>query len=153
MKKLILSIFALLIAASAVAGALSTVAQGQGGGKAIKDATGAQAVTEVYQRGVRWAAPVAYSQAATDSASGITLTGASSTYKGPYLVSIVPTSATVWLRGATAATAITSVLPVVACQTTATQPYIFPLAPTMTHFHLVGATATATGYYSIGFYE
>jgi len=88
MKKILvlLALAVGLLVSPAHAGNLGPVAPGQGGGNPQKDATDGQDIKETYQRGIRWSTPVYASWISGTSQSGVTLTGASSTYVGPYWV-------------------------------------------------------------------
>ncbi len=91
MKKMLGGLFILVALVGfgslvAKAGNLNKLAYGQGGGNPQEDATDHQTVLETYERGIVWATPVVPVISLTPAV--INLTGASSTYKGPYFLAV-----------------------------------------------------------------
>lgn len=162
MRKTLLYSAALALAvltSLAQAGALSTIALGQGGGRPQKDATNGQEVVEKYDRGIAWSKPVSYSGATATSGVPLSVTmaaGYTSAYKGPWYVKIYNSGPTTGVfTPLTFSAAYTADLTAIGTKLTASNGAVNgvviegPLSQA-DYAHLRGLTDTATGSYQLG---
>lgn len=157
-KSMILVGLALLaLTISVHAGNLAVAPQGQGGGNEQIDLTSKQRVQEVYHRGIHWSTPTAMVSAPASNLSlGVTLTGASTNYKGPYFFRIYNTTlVNLAVRPSNTNTAFTVAVGVVTAAGASSPHPPEPISRRHGYVQVIGNTATAASapYYSIGWLE
>lgn len=148
---------------SAHAGLLAVAPQGSGGGNTQADRTNGQRIDETYDRGISWAAPVAYSVVtATSGAAPFSVTetaGYASTYKGSWYIRFYNTGPTTGvftpLTFSAAYTANLTAIGTLLSASSGAVNGIVTVGPLANpdFGHLRGQTATATGFYQLGSYN
>lgn len=163
MKKILFGVFALVMAMGlamvASAGTQTVMAPGQGGGQPLKDGTDLNRIEQMIERPIKWLIPVAFSAVSGTSATGITLTGASSSYVGSYYFQVHVESSVrcTFLNTTYVAANNDASVPkglVIGSTAPASMDYRLagPLKPS-TFVHLRGLTGPATVSYQIGYTE